>query len=103
MFIDLMTFDLISIKIYREFSNSRTTHSIAFGTQWPMPLHPKPKSSDTFDNGIRSASNRNESKQILSINRNEHAITPKHSNNFTTDLATYISPMPNNQRGTLER
>lgn len=85
------------------FVHFRTSHSIAFGTQWPMPLHPKQKTSDNYDNGKRSAINQSESKQILPLNRIEHAMPRLQTNNLSTDFAKFIAPMPDSRHEAVEK
>lgn len=71
---------------------SRTAHTIAIGAHWPMPLHPKQKSSDNSDSGKRSAINQNESnQQILSNNRTENASVRVQSNNLRLELPKFIT------------
>lgn len=75
-------------------SISRTTHTMAVGAQWPMPLHPKLKSSDNSGSGKRSAINQNESNQpILSNNRTENASVRIQSNNLRLDTPKFITAM----------
>ncbi|XP_055311748.1 beta-1,4-N-acetylgalactosaminyltransferase bre-4-like isoform X2 [Sitodiplosis mosellana] len=84
---------LLNFSNFRTNNPIRASHTVANGIQWPTPLHSEMRTTNKYDNGKRSATNQNVSKQILVNNNHRTGSTPNktHSNILSTRL---VKPIP---------